>query len=123
MKLGDAFLMGNPGGSTKHLWILISDPAKHNSHGIIVNLTTDKERSGGECRLSVGDHRWLTCDCWVSYADARLIASDQWRNIQYGIRQRILIEQPPVAAAALAKIIAAAKKSTAFAPVFLKYLP
>jgi hypothetical protein len=39
------------------------------------------------------------------------------------MRQRILIEQPPVAAAALTRIIAAAKKSTAFAPVFLKYLP
>jgi hypothetical protein len=87
MKLGDAFLMGSPGGSTKHLWILISNPAAHNGHGVIVNLTTNRERSGGECRLGVGDHQWLTSECWASFADAKLIAPDQWCNIQSGIRQ------------------------------------
>jgi hypothetical protein len=123
MKLGDAFLMGSPGGSTKHLWILISNPATHNDHGIIVNLTTDRGRSGGECCLVIGDHPWLTTDCWVSYGDARLIAPAQWRNIQYGVNQKLIILQPPVSASVVARIIAAAKGSTAFPPAFLKYLP
>src|SRR5580700_10261769 len=108
MKLGDAFLMGSPGGSTKHLWILISDPTAHNGHGVIVNLTTNRERSGGECSLGVGDHQWLTHECWVSFADAKLIAPGQWRNIQSGMRQGILVAQPPVAPAVLARIVATA---------------
>src|SRR5579863_714542 len=123
MQLGDTFLMGSPGGSTKHLWIVISNPAAHNGHGVVVNLTTDRERSGGECCLAVGDHQWLAGDCWVSYGDARLIAPTQWRNIQDGVNQKLIILQPPVSASVVARIVATAKVSTAFPPAFLKYLP
>ncbi len=68
MNLGDAFLMRIPGKGL-HLWFVISDPTIHPAF-IIVNVTTDAMRTGQECALSPADHKWITKQCYVSFADA-----------------------------------------------------
>lgn len=122
MQKGDTFLMGNVGGNKKHLWIVLSDLSKHHGTGIIVNLTTDKERSGGDCSLCAGDHQWLTEECWVSYGDAMCLSPDKWLKIQHGVTQRLIIPHDPLAKAHLEKIISAAKVSKAFSSVYMKFL-
>jgi len=123
MHLGDAFLMGSPGGATKHLYIVISNPAAHREHGFIVNINTNKQRAGVECSLMCGDHPWVKQECWVSFGDARLVGPTQWAHIQTGIAQGIVVPQPPISLAVITKIVAAAKTSIAFPPSYLKYLP
>ncbi|MGA9778615.1 MAG: hypothetical protein WBS33_10125 [Verrucomicrobiia bacterium] len=122
MQKGDTFLMGSIGGKKKHLWILLSDLNKHRGTGVIVNLTTDKDRSGGDCSLCVGDHPWLTSECWVSYGDAMCLASDKWSKIQHGIAMGLIVLQDPLAKNHLEKIILAAKVSKAFPSLYLKFL-
>ena len=62
-QLGDAFLFG----LHSHLWIVISEPAKHAGNFVIVNLTTDVFRAGKECELGLGDHEWIIQKCYVSF--------------------------------------------------------
>lgn len=122
MQKGDTFLMGSIGGKKKHLWILLSDLNKHHGSGVIVNLTTDRDRSGGECSLGIGDHPWLRSQCWVSYGDAMRLAPDKWPKIQHGITMGLIIPQNPLAKNHLEKVILAAKVSKAFPSLYLKYL-
>jgi hypothetical protein len=82
MQKGDVFLMGNPGGHTKHPWIIISDLVKHGGCGLIVNLTSDKIRSGAECSLNVGDHPWIKNECWISFGDALCLCAAEWQAIK-----------------------------------------
>ena len=122
MQKGDTFLMGSVGGKKKHLWVLLSDLNKHHGTGVIVNLTTDKDRSGGDCSLCVGDHPWLTGECWVSYGDAMCLSSDKWPKIQQGIASGLIVPQESLAKVHLEKIISAAKVSKAFPSLFMKFL-
>jgi hypothetical protein len=122
MQKGDTFLMGSVGGSKKHLWILISDLNKHNGAGVIVNLTTNKERSGSDCCLSAGDHPWLVEACWVSYGDAIYLSTDKWLKIQQGIANKLIIQREPLTKVHLEKVISAAKVSKAFPTIYLKFL-
>jgi len=122
MQKGDTFLMGSIGGSKKHLWILISDLNKHHGNGVIVNLTTNKERSGGDCSLCQGDHPWLAGECWVSFGDAMCLTPDKWQKIQQGIAMKLIVPREQLAQAQLEKVISAAKVSKAFPSVYLKFL-
>ena len=121
-KQGDVFLMGNPGGKTKHPWIVMSDLSKHGGWGVIVNLTTDKDRSGTDCCFGVGDHPWISEQCWVCFGDAMCLSPAQWQKINYGIISRIIIPQNALGTRCLEKLIAAAKVSKAFPSVYLKFL-
>lgn len=88
MERGDCFLMGNPKGKKKHLWTLLSDVRKHSGAGVIVNFSTDQNRSGGECPIVKNEHRWFTePTSWVCFGDAQLITVDGWVQIQTGITQ------------------------------------
>lgn len=122
MEKGDTFLMGSVGGNKKHLWILLSDLSRHHGVGVIVNLTTNQERSGGECPLVRGDHPWLTEKCWVSFGDAMCLPPEQWRKIQQGVAHRLILPQEPLGKVHLEKIISAAKVSRALPSVCLKFL-
>lgn len=74
MKLGDAFTMAVPPRyDTPHLFFVISDPAEHAGLYHIVNVTTDYIRAGKDCILNVGDHDWISRECYVSFRDAREI--------------------------------------------------
>ena len=123
MERGDAFLMGVVGGTKKHLFIVISDPKKHQGCGVILNLTTNKARSGGECRLVRGEHAWLTeAESWVCYGDATLMTPDGWAKIQIGISKRFIVPQAKLSQGCLDRIVKAARTSRAFPSLYLKYL-
>ena len=109
VQLGDTFLLGQ--GS--HLWIVISDPAKHNGEFVIVNVTSDEFRAGKECELNVGDHQWVKHKSYVSFGDARRVTPAEDAKIQLYISQGHMKQHFPVKKAVLQRIIAAAKTSKA----------
>jgi len=122
MNLGDTFLMGNPGGRTKHLWIVISDPKKHHGNFVIVNLTSDPVRGEKACAVKKGEHPWLTTsDSYVVFGDAFEVTAEKSKLITNGIGGCI-IAQPPMKREVIARIVEAAKCSKAFAMKLLKYL-
>jgi hypothetical protein len=115
---GDSFVLGQGG----HLWIVISDPAKHNGEYIIVNLTTDEFRAGKECELNLGDHQWITQKCFVSFGDARKVTPTEDAQIAANMATKAIRKQFPVSATLLQKIITAGKASKALAPAYKAYL-
>ena len=120
---GDTFLMGSPGGKTKHLWIVLSDKAKHSGHVLAVNLTTDSARAGGECELNCGDHVWITEKSWVSFGDAKVFDLEKDAGLfSSGVNQGWIVPHSTMDTSMLARIVAAAKLSRAFPPVYLKFL-
>lgn len=106
---GDTFLLGQ--GS--HLWIVISDPAKHKGDFVIVNLTSDQFRAGKECELNVGDHPWVKHKSYVSFGDARRVTPIEEAKIQLYLSQGHMKRYFPVKEAVLQRIIGAAKTSKA----------
>jgi hypothetical protein len=80
MQRGDTFLMGNPGGRRKHLWMVIGDVPHPTGIGVAVNTSTDPRRTKGECPLTIGDHPWITENCAIAFGDAQL--SDQARALE-----------------------------------------
>jgi hypothetical protein len=123
MDRGDCFLMGNPKGKKKHLWTLLSDVRKHGGSGIIVNFSTNKIRSGGECPIAKNEHRWFTeTTSWVCFGDAQLISPDAWVQIQTGITIGFIVPEQKISSICIQRIIEAAKTSKAFPPKYLPYL-
>jgi hypothetical protein len=123
MDKGDCFLMGNPNGQTKHLWVVISDTKKHGGEGVIVNFTKNKDRAGGECFLSKGDHPWFTeTHSWACFIDAMLMTVAGWNQIKIGIGAGFIVAAATMPAPCLQKIIAAAKSSALLPSVLKPYL-
>ena len=116
--IGDSFVIGQGG----HLWVVISDPTQHNGEYIIVNLTTDQFRAGGDCELKPADHPWITNKCFVSFGDARKVTPAEDAKITAHMATKAIRKQFPVSAAVLQKIVTAAKKSKALPGGFLAYL-
>ena len=121
MNLGDAFLMRIP-GHQHHLWFVISDPTAHAAF-IIVNVTSDAERTGKECALLPGDHKWITKECYINFADALEITPEKAIFIQTLLGKGCIKMEAPLDGVVLRRIIAAAKKSKALQIAFKKYLP
>jgi hypothetical protein len=117
IQCGDTFILGLGG----HLWVVISEPAKHAGHFVIVNLTTDVFRAGTECELIPGDHQWITKKCYVSFGDAREVTPKQELQIMAHMASRAITKQYPMSGPILQKIIVAAKKSKALPTGFLIY--
>ena len=122
MQLGDAFLMGNPRGRTKHLWVVISDPRKHCGDFIAVNFTTDQTRAERHCILAVGDHPWITETSYCSYGDALEIKQCKVGAFQAMKTIGGLVPQPPLSAGVLRRVRQGALVSMAFPPNLLAYL-
>src|SRR2546425_12113246 len=123
MDKGECFLMGSPGGRTKHLWVVISDTKKHGGLGVIINFTTDKNRSGGECCFVKSDHPWLTePQSWACFGDAMLMTVQGWSDIEKGINHGFIVKAAKMNTALVNKIVEAAKTSNAFQPVLIQYL-
>jgi hypothetical protein len=128
MDKGDTFLMGVLKGRKKHLWVVISDPKKHNGIRLIVDLSTDPDRTGKECPILYGEHPWLTEPVsWLCYADAAPIPDNRWHLILAGIPSQFVIPERPMPTITLGKIIAGAKISAsktngAFRKDYLPYL-
>lgn len=121
MHLGDSFLMPTPGHSFDHLWIVISDPSANSGTFVIVNLTTDLLRAGGECELNSGDHRFVNQKCYVNFADAMEIDPPKAACIQQLIGKKIT-PHDPLDANLIQRIVAAAKASKALPVKLRKYL-
>jgi hypothetical protein len=123
MDKGDCFLMGALRGRTKHLWVIITDPAKFGGSAVIVNLSTDALRSGGECFLAAGEHPWLIQpQSWACFKDAMLMTASGWNDIQTGINMGFIIPTDRMPADSVEKLIAAARTSRFLSPVLLPYL-
>jgi hypothetical protein len=112
MQIGDAFLMPIPGQASKHLWLVISDPAQHGGTFIIANITTDYWRAGKECPLNSKDHPWIKQDCFMNFSDALEITPEHAARLDALVGKYVTM-QPSLAPACLAKIVAAAKLSKA----------
>jgi hypothetical protein len=119
MRLGDTFLLG-PGS---HLYIVISDPAKHDDYFIIVNLTTDEFRAGKECVLNRGDHQWCTATySYVTFGDARMVSPKEEALMNKHLASGAMRRHFPMKSAILQRIIAAAKTSKAMSEELKTYL-
>ena len=114
MQLGDTFVI-------EHLWIVISDPAKHAEKFIIVNLTTDRERAGTECELGMGDHEWITQKSYVSFGDALEVGRKEELKIIEQMAAGTIKKHYPMKPAVLQKIMVAAKTSRSLRIGFRKY--
>jgi hypothetical protein len=119
MQLGDTFILGGPGG---HLWVVISDSAKHAGEFIIINLTGDVFRAGKDCELSIGDHQWITKKTYVSFGDARKVSPKEEAMIIKHIADGAIKRHYPMKQAVLQKIISAAKLSKALPSGYVTYL-
>lgn len=122
MNLGDAFLMAVPPSfQSDHLFFVISDPNQHGGTFVIVNVTSDVFRAGKECVLNPGDHPWIKKQCFVAFADAMEITAVQAQMIQALMGNKISM-QPCLNPPTLARIVEAAKQSTAIPVALRKYL-
>jgi hypothetical protein len=124
MQPGDTFLMPCPGYSPResHLWIVISDPAKHGGIFIIVNVTKNANRAGNECELNKGDHQWVNQKCFVNFGDALEISVAQAKNISQLMASKTVTTHDPLDEKVFQRIIVAAKQSVALEPEYKKYL-
>lgn len=117
MQYGDTFVMGVGG----HLWIVISDPAKHNGSFVIANLTTDEYRAGKDCELNKSDHSWIKCKCFVNFGDAREVTPTEEAKMASLIAAGHITPNLPMNLPILQKIAIAAKTSKALNTGLKKY--
>jgi hypothetical protein len=117
MQYGDTFVMGVGG----HLWIVISDPAKHSGNFVIANLTTNEYVAGNDCELNKGDHGWIKCKCFVNFGGAREVTSAEKVKMVALIASGHITPQVPMSAAILLKIATAAQTSKALKTGLKKY--
>ena len=74
LRVGDTYLSKNPSWD-RHLWIVVAtDPTTKNL--LAFNLTTRKAGCDTSCLVSVGEHRWVTHDTYVTYMRGRLVPPD-----------------------------------------------
>jgi hypothetical protein len=121
MHKGDTFLMGNPGGRKKHLWIVIGDVPHPTGRGVAVNTSTDLSRTKGEWPLTIGDHPWITENCAIAFGDALELNSCNEDHIKAGIGAGFIIIQPPVTPELVLRIQTVAIGTLSFPRTFLKY--
>jgi hypothetical protein len=114
MEFGDTFVM-------THLWIVISDPAKHGGTFVIGNLTSNMARAGPECALNTGDHPWITHRCYLSFGDAREVTSKEEANITAFVASGKVKRHSPMPPQILQKIVEAARQSKALPTKYRKY--
>jgi len=75
---GNCLLLPKPRDTTKHLWIILTDPDDNIKRNVVmVNLTTLKKGADKTIVLKVGDHPFIRHDSSVYYADARIVSSLQ----------------------------------------------
>lgn len=110
MQKGDTFLMGNPGGDTKHLWIVLSGVSPTDPSFITSNVTSG-DVSASPCVLREHEHPWLDYDSAVNLGDTRRIQDDD--HLQEAMNRGILIPQVPLDLSIVDRIIGFALTSPA----------
>jgi len=102
-KLGDTFLHNRD----DHLWFVFAGP-NPNSQLAISNFTSWKVGCDDSCRVTQGEHPWLTHGTIVMYSEARLRFS---RMLQAAERQGLLRRQAELTQQLLRRIRDGALKS------------
>ncbi len=105
MKAGDTFLRND---SDRHLWVVLSDPARDPSNVLLVNMTTLTGTKEKACILNAGDHPWITHETCINYADAIVGSLEKLLNAK---DLGALAPQAPLDDAILRKIQIAAANS------------
>lgn len=118
LQIGDTFIFA-PGG---HLWVVISDPSRHEGNCIIVNLTSNAFRAGNDCQLKQGDHPWIAAASYVTFGDARKVTPKEETIIVSLMTAGTIKKHHPMPLPILKKIIDSAKASKALPGGFLAYL-
>jgi hypothetical protein len=112
--LGCAFLCN-------HLYVVISDPAKHNGKCVMVNVTTLREKSDKTCVLQPGDiPSFIYHTSVVNYGDAT--CPDETNLERFITNDPSVRRYPNVEGHVLSRIIEGARTSPAFPTGLRKYL-
>ena len=110
-------------GSTfqsNHLYVVISDPAKHSGKCVLVNLTTQRAASDTTCVLVAKDFpSFIHHPTVFNYSDA--ILADV-ASIEKIINEGLVRSHPDMEARVLQRVVAGALSSPAFPTGLKKYL-
>lgn len=118
--IGDTYVWCPPGTVVDHLWIVISDAAKHDGKCVVINLT---ESSHGQhsFTLTPGQHRYIYKDSDVNFGDAFLSSEAE---LQSEVACRSAIPHDPMDQKIVREIIRRARiPHPAFHPNLIKFLP
>lgn len=70
-RLGDTYWAQNPDGNNPpHLYFVVGTPKANGEYYLLVNMTKKKPSSDTSCILLRGDHRSVTCESVIQYAEA-----------------------------------------------------
>jgi hypothetical protein len=116
--IGNTFVWCPRGTVKDHLWILISDPAKHGGVCVVINLTESTHGKFSHT-LTVGQHRWIYKDSDVNYGDA-FATSDS--HLQAQVKLGFAKPHDDMAAAIIAEIVKRTKTHPAFQRILRRYL-
>jgi len=118
MNLGDTFVWC-PTGGIDHLWIVISDPSKHDGNCVLVNLT-ESCHGAHSFTLRPGQHRYIYKDSDVNFGDA-------FRSNVKELEGHILIgsakPHDPMNLEIVMEIVHRARTHPAFQPILRRLLP
>ena len=109
-------------GSTilsNHLYVVISDPAKHDGKCVIVNVTTQRAISDTTCVLQPGEHPFLKHNSVINYEDAIKTSA---AAIEMSLKKGLVCSHSDMPSKVLERIIAGAKNGDSFPVRLKKYL-
>ena len=78
---GTCILLPKPNQSTKHLWIVLTEPDITSLDVVFVNLTTLRTGSDTTVILDCGDHKFIKHKTVVYYADAKFAPANKLKQI------------------------------------------
>ncbi len=73
MRAGDVFRF--PEIAEKHVWMIISDPARDPAKVLMVNFTSHAPHLDQACLVNPGEHPFITTQTLINYARAKLVAN------------------------------------------------
>jgi len=73
MRCGDTVYMHANGTPCPHLWVLITDPQPQTALGIIISITTLRNRQDQTVIVGPSDHPYLQHPSVVFYGDSRIV--------------------------------------------------
>lgn len=114
--------MVTPGSTfqSNHLYVVISDPARHDGKCVLVNLTTQRAKSDTTCVLAEEDFpSFIHHPTVVNYGDALLANAATLEQI---ISQGEVRPHPDMGAEVLKRMVVGALSSPAFPIGLKKYL-
>ena len=118
MAVGDTYVWC-PAGAIDHLWIVISDAAKHDGNCVVINLT-ESSHAEHSFTLKPGTHPYIYKDSDVNFGDAFLTSE---AKLQMECKLGSAKPHDPMDPEIVAEIIKRARAPhSAFEPYLLKYL-